>query len=50
MRQGEINSKFKIKELLPPAKTASSFPMPNAQCPMTIDYPINALNYELGES
>jgi hypothetical protein len=32
-------------------------PMPHAPCPMlhaqspiTIDYPINALNYELGES
>nr|WP_322711741.1 hypothetical protein [Nostoc sp. ChiSLP03a] len=29
------NSKFKIKELLPPA---SSFPMPNAQCPILTIY------------
>ncbi|WP_229486266.1 hypothetical protein [Nostoc favosum] len=38
---GEINSKFKIQNsklknfcLLPPARTASSFPMPHAPCPM----------------
>ncbi|WP_267871686.1 hypothetical protein [Nostoc sp. CHAB 5715] len=28
------NSKFKIKEFLPPTRTASCFSMPHAPCPM----------------